>query len=350
MKRLANLGFEQWIKSDAPGERFICFHLQVSRSVWEDAFLPRCLTRFRAERVVRITSEEDWEEVRYDLCQPSLFSRRILVLLEEVGSRLAMSLWEEKKLGADTTVLYLLRELPGKWWAEVPIVMVSATDRQFLENLIHRCGRAIHPQALGILVRLWRDYDLKPSDITQWVKQLSGKNSIEAGEVESYFERSEKVLLFGFLDAASSRDLSLAYRMFTGLMKIGYPPPLVLSHLARRFRLMLQALETKELKVDLWKGTKLSPFEFNKIKKNAGKYTVQQIKAIFAALSRVDWQLKSQSIPFDLLMLDFFTAVPIERASRRRSGGWQAVQGPEQTRSLVRKQPSPDSTGESDGT
>jgi len=260
--------------------------------------------------VVRISNVNDWEEKKQDLCQPALFARRILLVLEEVGEKLAVEIWQERRLERDTSILYLLRDRPGKTWQSVSTVDVSLSDRQLLEGLIKRCGKTIHSQALGRLVRLWKEYDLKAGDIEQWAGQINREGPIQVQDVESHFEKSEKVLLFGFLDAVSEKNIDTAQRLFAGLMKLGYPPTLLLSNLARRFRLILQALETKEKEKDLWKGTKLSPFEFSKIQKTANNYDSEHISEIFRVFSQVDRHTKSQNIPFEVLMLDFFTALP----------------------------------------
>ena len=71
------------------------------------------------------------------------------------------------------------------------------------------------------------------------------------------FEKSEKTLLFRFLDALSDRDTQLATKYFCSLQKINYPSSLLVSMIARRFRLMAQVLITGVENQDLWKKNRV---------------------------------------------------------------------------------------------
>ena len=96
-------------------------------------------------------------------------------------------------------------------------------------------------------------------------------------------------------------------------MGVGFPPSLLLTHIARRFRLLWQAQETEEEVVDLWSGRKLSSFEWErKILKNKNKYNLEEIKRAFEVLYQTDRAIKTRNPDPESLLLGMLVKIMAE--------------------------------------
>ncbi len=281
----------------------LVFYLCINRRMWDREIFPAVKKQLNIERVIRIQGKEEWGKRRQEFLNPSLFPVKNAIVFENTEEKDVLDIFRKEKSLEDTVFLCILTAKPKKSWTKIPVIEVRVPEREIMGSLCRRYGCNPTAKALDALVRFWREYDLSDEDIEQFLCSRS-KDTIDILDVEVFFEKNEKTLTFGFLDEVGKKNAMRAQLHFSRLMQLGTPPALLLTLLARRFRLIYQILESGETSTDLWKGSALNQFEMKKIQVTAKNFTLQEARTVLYTLAAVDRRLKTSPVDFEAMMLE----------------------------------------------
>ncbi len=303
--------FKTWIGQDIKSKYFV-LELSVGKKYFEDHCWPLIVEKLGGGKVVRIKGNKEWEERKGEAILPSLFGEKKILLLEELEESLALKI--KKAVSSPHFLVFLSSNWKGgKEWNDSTWIKVESPRydwENFWKESAKNKGILLDNRVLKSLSRWSKEYDWGEEDVEQFLSQFPEGETIKTEDVELYFEKNERTLLFRFLDALGERNLERAIFYLRPLLQIGFPPSLLLTHVSRRFRLLWQAQETKEESIDLWSGKKLNPFEWKeKILKNKNKYNLEEIKRVFEVLYQVDKTLKTQNPEPETLLLGMLTRI-----------------------------------------
>ena len=131
---------------------------------------------------------------------------------------------------------------------------------------------------------------------------------IETKDIEALVSDEDVANIFKFIDAISVRDAGTAFRVMRGVLVRGESPLVVLSHLARQTRLLIQAKEYPNLSSDqLAQTIGVHPFVAKKVGQQAERFSVRELESAHAALLDADIAIKSGKLD-DVTALDLVVA------------------------------------------
>ncbi|GEM_PF-1169121 len=315
---MEKITFQEWMKGDsAEKHRFYLLQLNISRRFWEQSFFPQVKEKFHTDIVHRFSDDKSWKVKEPDLLIPSLFPKKEIIMLDGVSEEVAHRLSHKAIIPPHCIVLYFISQSLKKNWLKGIMILIEFEEQDFAHWVLQvsqGLSKNLSPLILKTLYKYWWEYDLLEGDIIDFLLQAKSLPNLSITDLEIFFEKSEKTLLFRFLDALSDRNADLSNQFFFALMKINYPPILLVTMIARRYRLIAQIISTKEENKDLWKNTKLNSFEIQKIKKYTKKYSLSDFKEIFNSLRQLDRLLKTTNSDFTVLMLDLIHQIAVRTA------------------------------------
>ncbi|MCX7667420.1 MAG: hypothetical protein N2Z84_00600, partial [Atribacterota bacterium] len=288
--------FKEWYERDL-SSRFFLFELRVGRKLFEDWYLPFVVRKLKVQRVVDVTGEEEWKRVVDSLFTPSLFPEAILFVLWEIPEKVI--------LGAKSTLtstpfffLFVSQGMDEQKWKGVPCVIVKPDEqvlRKFCSSMAQRFNVFLSRVVEEKLLHFLEIYNLGKGELEYFFSCFAGRKDITGEEIEWFFEREEKVLLFRFLDALGRREQAKTFHYLQMLWRLDFSPSWLITQIARRFRLLLQCYEGEVMTRDVWQGKNLHPFEAEKIITMKEKYSLPEVYRIFTLLRTADRLVKTQS-------------------------------------------------------
>ncbi|MEN3203134.1 MAG: hypothetical protein ABDK87_05330 [Atribacterota bacterium] len=292
--------FEEWLRSELSGNFFLC-ERRVSQVYFREICVPEIQEKCKASGISWVHGESEWEKKRQELVSPSLFPRREVIFLEGFKEEGVLKIAQEAPRYLEVLFFLLLspaETLKEPFWRKFPRIIVEESREVFLHFLREEEARldlVLEDDARESLFRLASEYELQRGDIVDFLERCRG-GRVTKDEVEAFFTQSEKALLFRFLDALGERNAASALRYVYRLLDQQFPPSLLVTHLARRFRLFAQFCESGETRRDLWQGKEINPLEARKIEKMKKHFTSSDVPRIFAVLRTADRILKTQSV------------------------------------------------------
>lgn len=303
--------FEEWLREKEKGS-FLILERRVNRARFEEWCIPQLLEKVSASRFSWVRNREEWEEKKKELLLPVLFPEKEVVFLEGIDEGLALAVAGESPSYPLVFFFFLPEgELTRSDWRRFPWIVLKEEGifEPFLKNRLQALGLSLEEEARIRLFRLLEEYELQETDIEAFLRQFRRGERIKEKDVEVFFEQSERVLLFRFLDAVGERNASLALQYGYRLLKEKFPLALFLSHLARRFRLLLQLYLVEEKRKDLWQKREISPFEMQKVQRMQAHFSLSDIPRVFQALQMADRLLKTQNIDPQAFLLSLITEI-----------------------------------------
>lgn len=139
-----------------------------------------------------------------------------------------------------------------------------------------------------------RTYLLKLDNELEKLVSFALNRRIEPKDVEALVPAEDVADIFKFIDAVSARDAAAAYHAVGGVLARGESPLVVLSHLARQVRLLIQAKEHPRLpSEDLARIISAHPFVAKKVAQQAAHFTPEALERALVALLEADAAIKS---------------------------------------------------------
>lgn len=153
-----------------------------------------------------------------------------------------------------------------------------------------------------------RTYLLKlDNELEKLVSYALGRR-IESKDVDALVQDEDVADIFKFIDAISLRDADSAYRVVRGVLARGESPLVVLSHLARQTRLLLQAKDYPALTPDqLAQTIGVHPFVAKKAAQQSERFSEAQLESALEALLDADIAIKTGRMD-DVTALDLVVA------------------------------------------
>lgn len=293
---MAKETFKEWYERDV-SSRFFLFELRIGRKLFEDWYLPFMVRKLKVQRVIEVEGEEEWKKVTDSFFAPSLFPETILFVLWEVPEKVILKV---KNTLASTPFFFLFvsQKVEEQKWNDVPCVSVKPDERvlrKFWSSMAQQFGVSLNKVAEGQLSRFLSTYNLGKHDLEYFFSCFAGKQDVTGEEVEWFFEREEKVLLFRFLDALGKREEAKTFHYLQMLWRLDFSPSGLIAQIARRFRLLLQYYEGETMARDVWQGKNLHPFEAEKIITMREHYSLPEVYRAFTLLRTADRLTKTQS-------------------------------------------------------
>jgi len=184
-------------------------------------------------------------------------------------------------------------------------------------------GSDISPQAAQLLsVKINRgnsnDRDHFDSDSRTYLLKLDNEldklvsyalgRRIESRDVDLLVQDEDVADIFKFIDAMSARDADAAYRVMRGILGRGESPLVVLAHIARQTRLLMQAKEHPDLGPErLAQTIGVHPFVARKVTQQAGRFSMDELERAHMALLEADLAIKTGQMD-DMTALDLLVA------------------------------------------
>ncbi|GEM_PF-708426 len=296
---MGNENFKEALQKKKNTHFFLC-ELRTGRKIFEEWHLPEVEKLLGVTRTIHIETEEEWQERAPSLTLPSLFSEANLFLLWGVKEVTAWQIQEEFRATFLPFYFFFFSEkVDEKKWRDVPRIIVDVGVKEWerlCRSKAQEFGISLSGGAEKKLASFVHSYNLSEEDLAYFFSLHADKKRIGVEEVELFFERNERVLLFRFLDAVGEKEVKGALHYLHLLFRVDFSPTWLLAQLARRFRLVLQCHETGEYLFDLGQGKKLHPFEGEKILRMKEKYSLSEVSQAFHLLRAADRQMKTESV------------------------------------------------------
>lgn len=131
---------------------------------------------------------------------------------------------------------------------------------------------------------------------------------VESGDVELLVKDEDFADIFKFIDAISLRDGDGAFKFVRGVLVRGESPLVVIAHLARQTRLLIQAKENEDLAPDaLAQHIGVHPFVAKKVSQQAQRFSMSELISAHAAILDADVAIKTGKMD-DVTALDVLVA------------------------------------------
>ncbi|MGQ9746465.1 MAG: hypothetical protein ACUVQZ_01650 [Candidatus Caldatribacteriaceae bacterium] len=288
--------FKEWLYKET-ASRFFLFHLKGSKKLFEEWHLPFIVQKFGIQKIVHVEDEETWKEQKDLLFVPSLFSEATLFLLWGISEKVA---WEIKERLAIAPFFFIFfpSKIFEKRWKNVPQVIMEANTKEiqnFLSLEAKKLGVFLNASAEKKLLHFVLTYHLGEKDIFHFLSSCKRDREIIVEDVESFFAKDERFLLFRFLDAIAKREEAKSFFYLEMLQGIDFAPSWLIAQIARRFRILLQIYEGEGNVQDKWQEKELSPFEAEKIMTMKETYSLPEVYRAFTLLRIADRLIKTQN-------------------------------------------------------
>ncbi|MEN3187130.1 MAG: hypothetical protein ABDK94_07600 [Atribacterota bacterium] len=289
--------FKKWYEHDL-SSRFFLFELRIGRKLFEDWYLPFIVRKLKVQRVVEVENEEEWKYVVESFLVPSLFPEAILFVLWGIPERAILKM-KDTLASTPFFFLFIPRKMEEQKWNDVSCVVVKPDEmilKKFWSSMAQKFGVSLDKVAEEKLLRFLGTYNLGRSDLEYFFSCFTGRKDVTEEEVEWFFEREEKVVLFRFLDALGKREETKTFHYLQMLWRLDFSVSWLIAQIARRFRLLLQCYEGEGMTRDVWQGKDLHPFEAEKVITMKEKYSLSEVRRTFALLRTADRLIKTQSV------------------------------------------------------
>jgi len=131
---------------------------------------------------------------------------------------------------------------------------------------------------------------------------------VESSDVELLVKDEDFADIFKFIDAISLRDGDGAFKFVRGVLVRGESPLVVISHLARQTRLLIQAKENEDLAPDaLAQHIGVHPFVAKKVSQQAQRFSMSELISAHAVILDADVAIKTGKMD-DVTALDVLVA------------------------------------------
>ncbi|NJM41189.1 MAG: DNA polymerase III subunit delta [Anaerolineae bacterium] len=131
---------------------------------------------------------------------------------------------------------------------------------------------------------------------------------IESGDIELLVKDEDIADIFKFIDAISLRNGEEAFKFVRGVLVRGESPLVVLSHLARQTRLLIQAKENEHLSSDAFAQLiGVHAFVGKKAMQQAGRFNLAELISAHEAVLNADIAIKT-GLMDDVTALDVLVA------------------------------------------
>jgi DNA polymerase-3 subunit delta len=177
---------------------------------------------------------------------------------------------------------------------------------QWMQSKVDRQSSSISRQAINILIELiGSDLYTMDNEINKLVSFTAGR-MIEEKDVRMVVSAAREEDIFAMVDAIMDRDSALGEQVLQKLLQTGAVPSQILVMLARQVKMLILFKELKSQKrpLAIIQGQLgiTHGFVWEKISRQAGKYTIDRLKQIYQNLLETDLAIKTGRFEGDLAL------------------------------------------------
>jgi len=181
----------------------------------------------------------------------------------------------------------------------------------WIESRVRECGGKITRQAAMELARtVGGNLLLLGTEIAKLVSYTAGKRSIEPGDVRLLVPEARESRIWDMVDALGMGNGAKAIAELHRLLNDDEPPLRLLGMIVRQYRLLLQIRELQARgasKSQMMKELKLEDWAVDKLRRQAERYAIPELEAIFERLLETDVAIKTGRLEA-VLALDLLVA------------------------------------------
>lgn len=164
-------------------------------------------------------------------------------------------------------------------------------------------GRAISQDASSFMAELvGRDLSAMAEAIEKIILYIGAKKLIELKDVETVLSDTSQRSIFDLTKAAGLRDIALATARLSNLLRNNEPPVVIVSMLARQWRLLLKTKELKRPDADAASALSLPPKFAKEYVAQAAKFTRRDLARGIKAIWKADIAIKSSKLPNETIL------------------------------------------------
>jgi DNA polymerase III subunit delta len=240
---------------------------------------------------------------------PQLPESALLLLIEDdtyEDKHALVKLAADKKNGG-AVKLYALPADPVKWLVERAKAKGAELSGPAAQALSLKVNRG-SPNDRDHVVADSRTYLHKlDNELEKLVAYAQGRR-IEGKDVDLLVADEDVADIFKFIDAISLRNADEALRVVRGVITRGESPLVVLSHIARQMRILIQIKEHPDLHGDaLAQAIGVHPYVAKKAGQQAGRFGMREMHGAMQALLDTDIAIKTGRMD-ELAALDVLIA------------------------------------------
>jgi DNA polymerase III subunit delta len=178
---------------------------------------------------------------------------------------------------------------------------------QWIQNRVAQKSSSISVQATSLLVdTIGGDLFTMSNEIDKLVA-YTGSRKIEERDIRAVVSASQEGDIFAMVDAIIDHKAGMAEQILQKLFQNGRMPQQILGLLARQVQMLIQIKELKSQKrpsaeIQSRLGI-FNPFAWDKILKQAEKYTMSRLSEIYQSLLVTDLSIKTGRLDGDLALI-----------------------------------------------
>lgn len=170
---------------------------------------------------------------------------------------------------------------------------------EWIRHAFKRRGKTISQQA-ALFMADWLGTDLVQIDdsVEKILLYIGSRPLVDVADVEAILAPTGKKTIFDLTRAVGERDVAKALEYLHQLLDNHEEPHKILPMLTRHWRLLTKARELRHLsQEEVAKVLKVHPFFVNDYRSQAARFSTQELRFGFRALSDADRRLKSSRMP-----------------------------------------------------
>ncbi|TSC95748.1 MAG: DNA polymerase III subunit delta [Parcubacteria group bacterium Athens1014_10] len=182
--------------------------------------------------------------------------------------------------------------------------------KQWVVNEVKNQNSEIDFQALNLLIAFVGDNLWQMSQEINKLSAYKGKEMINKNDVELLTKAKLDENIFNLVDAVGNKNIKVSLKLINEQIESGISPIYLLTMLIRQFKILLQVKDLLEKKIksfEINSHFKLHPFVLKKAVQQSQKYSLEELKKIYAQLLDIDFKSKTTQINPKIL-LNLFVA------------------------------------------
>jgi DNA polymerase III subunit delta len=254
------------------------------------------------------SDDSTWEQISGALTAEGLFSSKKLIITKDLVSNkeLRESLKEyldsSELPDSSTLIVYessavdkrssLVKHLSKEKYANEFKAPEPYVVEQMISAMAQEQGKSIDPSATRELAGicgadLWR----ARSEVSKLSNLVD--TTITIADVKEHTQGKLEDNIWKFVDSISLGNKKQALDMLETQLQLGTQPMYLLAMMIRQFRLLIALYKSDGSDSHLASTLKLHPFVVKKTRQQAARFTIDQLKAIYQSLARLDSALKT---------------------------------------------------------
>ncbi|MCX6017138.1 MAG: DNA polymerase III subunit delta [Chloroflexi bacterium] len=238
---------------------------------------------------------------------------KLLVYLSHAPESTHMVFVEDETLGDTNALVKAAHTKVGG--GEVHRFELPADPVKWLQSRAKKHNGAITPPAAQLLSTHIRqgnknDRDHFEQDASTYMYKLdnelrkligyAGSRPVEPKDIELLVPLEDVADVFKFTDAIAARDAGVAWKEMRNILTRGEHPLVLLTHLARQTRLLIQVKDNTGMgEQELATALGVHPFVAKKTMQQAGRFRDDELRSLLHALLDADIAIKSGTMEAD---------------------------------------------------